>query len=101
MEPILEIQKDDSLQNIRSLSTVEINKKAQFKGLSDLQRSKSKEYRRMTGNQQYNNFVFKETAIFKIDEGQNENSDDGETENQTRHLDIIKFDKKSENLDED
>jgi len=36
MEPILEIQKDDSLQNIRSLSTVEINKKVQFKGISDL-----------------------------------------------------------------
>ena len=50
MEPILEIQKDDSLQNNRSQSHVEINKKVQFKGLSDLQRSKSKEYRRMTGN---------------------------------------------------
>lgn len=55
----------------------------------------------MTGNQQFNNFILKETSIFKIDEKQNENSDDGETENQTRHIDIIKFDKKSENLEED
>lgn len=55
----------------------------------------------MTGNQQYNNFVFKETSIFKIDEGQNENSDDGESETHTRYIDIIKFDKKSENVDED
>jgi hypothetical protein len=36
MEPILKIQKDDSLQNNRSQSHVEINKKVQFKGLSDL-----------------------------------------------------------------
>jgi hypothetical protein len=35
----------------------------------------------MTGNQQFNNFILKETSIFKIDERQNENSDDGETEN--------------------
>ena len=51
MEPILEIQKDDSLQNNRSQSQVELNKKVQFKGINDIQRSKSKEYRRMTGNQ--------------------------------------------------
>ncbi len=49
--------------------------------MNDVQRSKSKEYRRMTGNQQFNNFILKETSIFKIDERQNENSDDGETEN--------------------
>lgn len=55
----------------------------------------------MTGNQHFNNFILKETSIFKIDERQNENSDDGETENQTRHIDIIKFDKKSENIEEE